>query len=79
MSVSGYDVTEIRKILETIRKGWNARDTKHFSYFQSVSKDDTVWSFSVKYVVSQYRRRKARREKKSQQMVTRSRARKRNH
>ena len=64
-SVSGYEITKIRKVLETIRKGWSFRNENGFSFYQPVSDKDTVWSFSVRYVVSQYQKRKARRNRKT--------------
>ena len=77
-AVSGYTIPEIRRVLELIRQSWLEREKKSFLMFEKVSTEDSVWSFSTKFVVAHYLKRKKRRQgrqgKSQNRMVTRSQA-----
>jgi hypothetical protein len=68
-TVPNYTIPEIRRSLDIIRRSWINRQadfTFQFDKVVSENHDDTIWSFSLRFMMGHHRKRHSRRARKRQ-------------
>lgn len=62
-TVPPYSITEVRRILDTIRSKWRDRADNGFLLHMNVSDEDSILTFSTKFMRGHQRKRHARRNR----------------
>ena len=62
-TVPNYTIPEIRRSLDIIRRSWANRQADEFRFDKVVNAihNDTIWTFSLRFMLGHHRKRHSRR------------------